>query len=278
MSALFHSYLCGRNAPEWLIKMTLAEYYLDYLQALGEGRREPPEGIALTQTEPMARAAELQSEIQKIGVPEFVRRCAAQDGTVIPEELYAQYTDASVMEALAAAAQTAEPPEETAETADDPAQPPQIDEPDGPRSAYEVLLDCCCLDEKLLYYFIDVCKRGAEEEFQKLALVTARKAFTMQDFLYWLATREQRAERDELICVTLMDACFDRLAAEGQKELIAALLCGDQKTFELFRCDAPELLHLPEATFDWYAEHYLRNYYPLRYILRFNGVRFPTVS
>lgn len=262
--------------------MTLADYYLTYLKELGEGTRKPPEGIVLTQSEPMARAAELQTEIGKIGVPEFVRRCAAQDGTAIPEALYEQYSDASLMEALASAVQPSETAEEAEkapqETADDPLQPPQIDEPDGPRSAYEVLLDCCCLDEKLLYYFIDVCKRGAEEEFQKLALVTARKAFTMQDFLYWLATREQRAERDELICVTLMDACFDRLAAEGQKELIAALLCGDQKTFELFRCDAPELLHLPEATFDWYAEHYLRNYYPLRYILRFNGVRFPTVS
>ena len=138
-----------------------------------------------------------------------------------------------------------------------------------------MLLDCCCLDENLLYYLIDVLKRSAEEEFQKLALVTARKAFTQADFLYWFATKQSRAPQEELICVTLMDACFDRLAAEGQKELIAALLCGDQTTFELFRCDAPELMHLPEATFAWYERNYLQGYYPIRYMLKFNGVPFP---
>ncbi|MBQ3216356.1 MAG: hypothetical protein IJB35_00880, partial [Oscillospiraceae bacterium] len=71
------------------------------------------------------------------------------------------------------------------------------------------------------------------------------------------------------------DACFDRLAEQGQKELIAALISGDQTTFELFRCEAPELQHLPEATFIWYETHYLQNYYPIRYMLKFNGVSFP---
>ena len=68
---------------------------------------------------------------------------------------------------------------------------------------------------------------------------------------------------------------IDRLAAEGQKELIAALLCGDRTTFELFRCDAPELVHLPEATYEWYEKNYLAGYYPVRYMLKFNGVAFP---
>ena len=72
-----------------------------------------------------------------------------------------------------------------------------------------------------------------------------------------------------------MDAVFGRLAAEGQKELIAALLCGDQTTFELFRCDAPELQHLPEATFEWYEKNYLQGYYPVRYMLKYNGVALP---
>ena len=49
----------------------------------------------------------------------------------------------------------------------------------------------------------------------------------------------------------------------------------DRKTFELFRCEAPELLHLPEATFDWYCRNYLDRDYPLRMILRLNGVEFP---
>ena len=47
------------------------------------------------------------------------------------------------------------------------------------------------------------------------------------------------------------------------------------KTFELFRCDAPELVHLPQATFEWYAENYLDHYYPIRYLIRFNGNRLP---
>lgn len=251
--------------------MTLIEHYLTYLQGVADGSRLPPEGIALTQDDPLHRAAELQTQIQTMGVPEFVRRCAAQDGTVIPDEVYAAYKPEDLLAALEALTAQEEPPAEETESA----QPPQIDEPDGPRSAYEVLLDCCCLDENLLYYLIDVLKRGAEEEFQKLALVTARKAFTQADFLYWFATKQDRAPQEELVCVTLMDACFDRLAAEGQKELIAALLCGDQTTFELFRCDAPELMHLPEATFTWYEKNYLQGYYPIRYMLKFNGVVFP---
>ena len=53
------------------------------------------------------------------------------------------------------------------------------------------------------------------------------------------------------------------------------LLSGDRKTFELFRCEAPELVHLPQATFEWYAENYLDHYYPIRYLIRFNGIRLP---
>ena len=112
----------------------------------------------------------------------------------------------------------------------------------------------------------------------RLALVTTRKAFTLHDFLYWFAGKAQRASRDELICTTIIDACLDRLAAEGQRELIAALLCGDRKTFELFRCDAPELMHLPDATYEWFEENYLRGFYPMRYMLKFNGVQFPEAS
>lgn len=253
--------------------MTLIEHYFTYLQQLADASREAPEGIQLTETEPLRRATELQQQIAALGVPEFVRRCAAQDGLTLPDELYASYREEDLRDALAAMAQQAEAA--PASDAPDPAEPPKIDEPDGPRSAYEVLLDCCCLDENLLFYLIDVLKRGAEEEFQKLALVTARKAFTQADFLYWFATKPSRAAQEELICVTLMDACFDRLAAEGQKELIAALISGDRTTFELFRCEAPELMHLPDATFEWYDRLYLRGYYPIRYLLKYNGVAFP---
>ena len=256
--------------------MTVIEYYLKALEELAAGSRIPPEGISLTEEDPMARAAQLQTQIQAIGICEFVRRCAAQDGQILPQEAYDSFREEDLMATLAALAQASEAPaEETPAAEADPCEPPKIDEPDGPRSAYEVLLDCCCLDEKLLYYFIDVLKRESEEEFQKLALVTARKAFSRADFLYWFATEQDRADQDELVCVTVMDACLDRLAAEGEKELIAALLCGDKTTFELFRCEAPELQHLPAATYEWYEKNYLRRYYPIRYMLKFNGVRFP---
>lgn len=258
--------------------MKLADYYLRYCEAVGEGALAAPEGIALTENESLRRAAELQTQIAAMGVPEFVRRCAALEGADIPQALYDAFCPEELMQALTGQADAEQSESEPAETGDDKLTPPQIDEPDGPRSAYEVLLDCCFLDEKLLVYLIDVCKRGADEEFQRLALVTTRKAFTLHDFLYWFAGRAQRASRDELICTTIIDACLDRLAAEGQRELIAALLCGDRKTFELFRCDAPELMHLPDATYEWFEENYLRGFYPMRYMLKFNGVQFPEAS
>lgn len=244
--------------------MKWTEYYFKYLEAVGEDRIAAPDGITLTESDPLRRAAQLQEQIALMGIPEFIRRCADREGTVLPSELFENFDPADLFTAMASE------PEEAEEEG-----PPQIDEPDGPRSAYEVLLDCCCLDEKLMYYLIDVLKRSAEEEFQKLALVTARKAFTQADFLYWFGSKEQRGTEEELICVTLMDTCFERLAAQKEVELIAALISGDQTTFELFRCEAPELRQLPQATFEWYARNYLQGYYPLRYMMKFNGITFP---
>lgn len=257
--------------------MELAQYYMKYLQELGEGQREAPEGIVLTETEPMRRAVELQEAIGRLGVPEFVRRCAAQDGAELDPAIFEEFQPEQLAQALCQLAGAQEAPPDAPEAAEED-QTPKIEEPDGPRSAYEVLLDCCLLDEKLLYYLIDTVKRNAAEEFQKLALVTTRKAFTPDDLLQWFAGKERRGTQEELICVTLMDAVLDRLAAEGQKELIAALLCGDRTTFELFRCDAPELLHLPEATYEWYERNYLAGYYPVRYMLKFNGIAIPAVQ
>ena len=75
-----------------------------------------------------------------------------------------------------------------------------------------------------------------------------------------------------------MDACLTRLMAEGQTELAAALLSGDETTFRLFRTEAPELVHLPAATWDWYCRNYLDRYYPVRFILRCNGVDVPSAG
>lgn len=50
---------------------------------------------------------------------------------------------------------------------------------------------------------------------------------------------------------------------------------GDRQTFELFRTEAPELRQVPAATYEWYSRNYLDRDYPLRFILRCNGVAFP---
>ena len=66
--------------------MTLLERYLNYLSQICEGSRTPPEGILLTRTGDMEKAIELQQQIAGLGIPEFVKRCAAQDGEEIPEQ------------------------------------------------------------------------------------------------------------------------------------------------------------------------------------------------
>ena len=43
--------------------MTLIEYYLKDMQGIADGSRLPPEGIVLTQEDPLRRAAELQEQI-----------------------------------------------------------------------------------------------------------------------------------------------------------------------------------------------------------------------
>ena len=37
-------------------------------------------------------------------------------------------------------------------------------------------------------------------------------------------------------------------------------------------------MHLPDATYEWFEENYLRGFYPMRYMLKFNGVQFPEAS
>ena len=117
--------------------MTVIEYYLRALEELAAGSRTPPEGISLTEEDPMARAAQLQTQIQAIGICEFVRRCAAQDGQTLPQEAYDSFREEDLVATLAALAQASEAPaEETPAAEADPCEPPKIDEPDGPRSAY----------------------------------------------------------------------------------------------------------------------------------------------
>ena len=73
----------------------------------------------------------------------------------------------------------------------------------------------------------------------------------------------------------ILDACRDRLRTEGQMDVAAALLSGDRMTFDALRCEAPELRQLPVATYVWFEKNYLDRDYPLRFVLKCNGVEFP---
>lgn len=247
--------------------MTVLQRYLTYTQQISEGTRSAPQGFCAEGKDEMERMICLQKGIGERGIREFIRLCAEQDGETLSElEL-----EACNMQALAAAAAESE-----AETEPEPEEPqgPKIEEPDGPRSAYEVLLDCCLLDDNLFAYLVQTLKTNDGLGFFKLSQVATHKAIDPQDFLHWLAEKQLYADEQEQVCCAIMDGVLARLKEEGQLELLAALISGDRKTFELFRCDAPELRQLPQATYEWYEENYLSKYYPVRFMLRIKGVDF----
>ena len=239
--------------------MTLFDYYLQYMTAVWEGKRPAPEGITLPDSgDESTRIQALGQQLQAMGMAAFVRACAAQDGDALPEELFTE--SAPVPDA---------PPAPQADAA--PSEP----DPDAGKHAFEVFLDCIAMDDGLVQYLIDVLKRMDRAEFFKLSQITTKLDLDPEEFLYWLAHRQDYAGEDEQICAAVMDAALLRLAQEGRLDVVAALLSGDRKTFEALRCEAPELVHLPAATYDWYARHYLDRDYPIRLIMRLNGVKFP---
>lgn len=251
--------------------MSLFEYYIRYLTAVCEGSLAV-DGFACSSEDPMQRAMELQQQISDIGIPEFVRRCAAVEGTDIPQQVYDTFDPSQLASAMRQAVDAAKE--------NDREQPP-VQEPQSSaekQNAYEAFLDCLCLEDALLEYLIDVLKKDDGLGFFRLSQVTVRRELRLADFLYWFATKELYADENERACVTIMDTLLNRLAAEGQMEAVAALIAGDQTTFELIRCDAPELRQLPAATYEWFAEYYLNRYYPIRAILKLRGVKFPEFS
>ena len=239
--------------------MTLFDYYLQYMTEVWEGKRPAPAGITLPEDgDESTRIQALGQQLQAMGMAAFVRACAAQDGDALPEELFTE--SAPVPDA---------PPAPQADAA--PSEP----DPDAGKHAFEVFLDCIAMDDGLVQYLIDVLKRMDRAAFFKLSQITTKLDLDPEEFLYWLAHRQDYAGEDEQICAAVMDAALLRLAQEGRLDVVAALLSGDRKTFEALRCEAPELVHLPAATYDWYARHYLDRDYPIRLIMRLNGVKFP---
>ena len=248
--------------------MTLFDYYLQYMTELWEGKRPAPEGITLPEGgDESARIQALGRQLQTMGMAHFVRACAAQDGTELPEELFTESGDLGGFQAFLQNVDAA--PDEPALQPDD--QPDR----DADKHAFEVFLDCIAMDDGLVQYLIDVLKRMDRKEFFKLSQITTKLDLDPEEFLYWLGHREDYAGEEERACAALMDAVLLRLAEEKRLDVLAALLSGDQKTFEALRCEAPELIHIPAATFEWYETHYLDRDYPIRLIMRLNGVQFP---
>lgn len=246
--------------------MTLFDYYLQYMTQVWEGKRPAPEGITLPEGgDEAARIQALGRQLQAMGMAGFVRACAAQDGTVLPEELFSEHIDPNGLEFFLRDPDAPEPAPERPATPD----------PDANKHAFEVFLDCIAMDDGLVQYLIDVLKRMDRAEFFKLSQITTKLDLDPEEFLYWLAHRQNYAGEEERACAAVMDHALLRLAEEGRLDVVAALLSGDRKTFETFRCEAPELVHLPAATYDWYAQHYLDRDYPIRLIMRLNGVKFP---
>ena len=246
--------------------MTLFDYYLQYMTEVWEGKRPAPEGITLPEDgDESARIQALGQQLQAMGMAAFVRACAAQDGTTLPEELFSEHVDPNGLEFFLRDPDAPKPAPEK------PAEP----DPDADKHAFEVFLDCIAMDDGLVQYLIDVLKRMDRKEFFKLSQITTKLDLDPEEFLYWLGRREAYADEEERACAAVMDAALLRLANEGRLDVAAALLSGDQRTFETFRCEAPELVHLPAATFAWYEKNYLDRDYPIRLIMRLNGVKFP---
>ena len=248
--------------------MELFDYYLRYMTELLEGKRPAPEGITLAAEDEEGRTRQITEQLAAMGAADFVRACAAQDGETLPEELFSGDNGMAGFEAFLKSAQQTEDSAPQLETSNEP-------DPDAGKHAFEVFLDCVAMDDGLVQYLIDVLKRRDWKEFYKLSQITTRMDLDPEEFLYWLGHREDYADDEERACAVIMDGCLERLMNEGKLELAAALLSGDRTTFDRFRCDAPELVHLPQATYDWFSRHYLDRDYPIRVLMKWNGVTFP---
>ena len=253
--------------------MELCERYLHYMSALCEGTMPAPPELALTADTTEERAAQLQSALKSMSVPDFVRLCAKSAGDELDEAIFDHFSEEdfsrALLQMLTAAAELEQPEEK-------PPAAESTPDPDAGKHAFEVFCDCVELDEQLVAYLIDILKCGDKAAFYKLSQVTTQLDLDPREFLYWLAHREDYAETDEeRACAVILDTCLDRLRAEGQMDVAAALLSGDRMTFDALRCEAPELRQLPVATYVWFEKNYLDRDYPLRFVLRCNGVQFP---
>ena len=253
--------------------MSLIPYYLQFVSEICEGKRPLPEGFALHETDDLKKAVELQTQIQTVGIPEFVRRCAAQTGESIPQADYDAFDPNDLNAAIAQlAAERAPEPDEPAE----PAEPVKTET----RDIFEVFLDSVCLEDEIFRYLIDILRRGADGEFRILSRAAARTELSMEDFLAWLGNRELLGSTDEQACVRIMDGCLEPPDGRGSgRSWPRRCSPAIETTFELFRTEAPELVHLPDATYEWYCKILPRRLLPRPFHPAApNGVAFPAAQ
>ena len=168
--------------------MELCERYLHYMSALCEGTMPAPPELALTADTTEERAAQLQSALKSMSVPDFVRLCAKSAGDELDEAIFDHFSEEDFSRALLQMLTAAAEPEEVEE------KPPAAEttpDPDAGKHAFEVFCDCVELDEQLVAYLIDILKRGDKAAFYKLSQVTTQLDLDPREFLYWLASMKK---------------------------------------------------------------------------------------
>ena len=187
--------------------MTLMDYCMQYIGEIMDGKRAAPEGVTLTETDPMRRSLEL---MQKAGdIPTLVRMCAAQDGTEIPQEVFDSFDPESLTQ-LAREGDAA------------PEEPEQQPDPDAGKHAFQVLLDCVALDDGLVQYLTQVLRDRNWAGFYKLSQITTKMDLDPEEFLFWLGNKELWADDEERVCAAVMDACLERLRRQELSRDIGA--------------------------------------------------------
>ena len=73
--------------------MELCERYLHYMSALCEGAMPAPPELALTADTTEERAAQLQSALKSMSVPDFVRLCAKSAGDELDEAIFDHFSE-----------------------------------------------------------------------------------------------------------------------------------------------------------------------------------------
>ena len=149
--------------------MELCERYLHYMSALCEGTMPAPPELALTADTTEERAAQLQSALKSMSVPDFVRLCAKSAGDELDEAIFNHFSEEdfsrALLQMLNAAAELEQPEEK-------PPAAESTPDPDAGKHAFEVFCDCVELDEQLVAYLIDILKCGDKAAFYKLSQVT----------------------------------------------------------------------------------------------------------